>query len=249
MQLLAWDLEYTGAAPGCMVTLGDPRREWDGATLELYSYPPDGQTGWRLKERADEGPFSPGDLVGLPRGTVTGPHIYIIASSFFTVGGRIAEAWMTDERGRGVQIRHVDSTTRRGNLAIGPYMPPGGILIPVRPLRPRTTYTVHVEFELDWDPPLRAERTFRFTTGKPHPDTLVLSGRNGVTVRSKSRARTYVEIQRVPARKRVWSGRVRPGKFHPFRRPLRSRGNHLICWVQPETARHRESSGCVANRW
>lgn len=249
MQLLAWDLEYTGAAPGCMVTLGDPRREWDGGSLQLYTYPADGQTGWRLKDRADELPFTPGDLIGLPRGRVTGPHIYVLATAPFLMEGRIVRASMTDVRGRPVAIKWVDNTTRSRGRELGPYIPPGGIIIPVRPLSPRTTYTVSVAFELDSDPPLRAERTFSFTTGKRHADAKVAAvDRAGVLVKSKSRARAYVEVQRVPGRKRVWSGKVRPGKWHRFRR-LRGGGKHLFCFVQPETSRYREESGCTLSPW
>ena len=44
----------------------------------LYTYPGEGAASVYASERAFEMPFVPGDFVGLPQGTTTGPHIYLM---------------------------------------------------------------------------------------------------------------------------------------------------------------------------
>ncbi|HEU5324052.1 MAG TPA: hypothetical protein VFX28_24835, partial [Methylomirabilota bacterium] len=97
-----------------------------------------------------ESPFVPGDLVGLPMGTVTGPHLVVMP--FGQVSGlgpdqsygptRVVAASLAGPSGL-VEVRSVDQSTvgPRGNL--GAYLQ-GAILIPVTPLAPASTYRARV---------------------------------------------------------------------------------------------------------
>jgi hypothetical protein len=110
----------------------------------VLSYPGDGTTGIYYSEQAAESPFVPGDLVGLPQGTTTGPHLYVYVWGPWTKewrGVRVAAASLAGPDGQSLEVRTVD----RDSDKIGPYLPPGSaILIPVAPLKPATTYRASV---------------------------------------------------------------------------------------------------------
>src|SRR4051794_40865380 len=78
MQMLGPGLARSGYANGCMYT-------WPGydrpnpAQPQLLTYPGQGTTKWRYEERASEGPFTPGELVGLGKDALTGPYLYVLA--------------------------------------------------------------------------------------------------------------------------------------------------------------------------
>src|SRR5262249_55243813 len=58
---------------------------WPGMTRSappgpvVYTYPGDGASSVPYTQTAHESPFVPGDFVGLPQGTTTGPHLYVLA--------------------------------------------------------------------------------------------------------------------------------------------------------------------------
>jgi cysteine-rich secretory family protein len=117
-------------------------------TDTFYSYPgPNRSIAWA--QNAAEGPSVPGDSVGLPQGTTTGPNLIV-----WCFGPRNAP--LTDirsatlKRGDGtkVDIRIVDD---RNGFPI----PGSGFLIPVKPLKPGRTYTGKVTFSSQY-----AKRTF-----------------------------------------------------------------------------------------
>lgn len=162
MQLLGPGLAETGYAPGCMWT-------WPGytrlkpASTQTYSYPGPGTTIYYAEEAA-ESPFVPGDFVGLPEGTETGPHLFV-----FAFGEQARAVDITDAKLVGpteqVAVRTVDNLTDR----VGLYLPPGGILIPEQPLAPDSEYHAVVDGTVnnrteDWEPvvtPVHWEWTFR----------------------------------------------------------------------------------------
>lgn len=142
MQLLAPALSESGFSSGCMVTLGGWIRPGPSAP-ELLTYPGDRTTFLYPTERAGEWPFTPGAFVGLKEGSVTGPYLYLLA--WGSGAGRILSASLIGPAGP-VELRTIDNETvgLLGNL--GSYLPPGGMLIPVRPLVAGATYHAAVTF-------------------------------------------------------------------------------------------------------
>jgi hypothetical protein len=106
-----------------------------------YTYPGAGTVGFRFEETAAESPFTPGEKVGIPAGTLTGPYLYVMFDGPFMAGGRAAAtgASLTGPDGP-VELAVVDNTTPD----VGSYLPTGVELIPLRPLRPRAAYTAAV---------------------------------------------------------------------------------------------------------
>jgi hypothetical protein len=115
----------------CLVTL-DPTRRPAPAFPQLFTYPGPGARIYS-KEVASEAPFAPGELIGIPAGKTTGPYLYV-----FAFGGsetsRIASAVLRKKQGkrfrRKVKVKVVDGT----NPQLGPFIPPGGMVIPVKGL-------------------------------------------------------------------------------------------------------------------
>lgn len=141
-QILAPQLAVTGVADAngyvCMSTF----RGYDHARFAqdgLFSFPGDGRQDVPIAEVASERPFVPGDLVGLPQGTRTGPHLYVFAAGPSADFLRISEAILDGPEGP-IEVRHVDNGSER----IAGFLPPGGIVIPVRRLEPATTYRARV---------------------------------------------------------------------------------------------------------
>ena len=137
MQLLAPALAEMGIDGGCATT-------WPGyvraaPSRALYSYPGDGVRGIPYEQVASERPFVPGDFVGLPEGTRTGPHLYVLSHAEGRSVPVLQTATLTGPDGP-VEVRSVTSQSPE----VGAYLPPGAILIPARPLRPKTTYRAHV---------------------------------------------------------------------------------------------------------
>ncbi|MGZ4403449.1 MAG: CAP domain-containing protein, partial [Gaiellaceae bacterium] len=157
IQLMSPQLRQVGveASSGfvCVTTWpGYDSSDWKKPTV--FSVPGNGATGVPYAETADELPFVPGDVVGLPRGTRTGFNIMVFAEGVLDPSHlRITAATLTGPRGP-VALRTVDRTTS----TVGPYLPSGsGFLIPVAPLEPGTTYRASVSFGRS-----KAQRTWHF---------------------------------------------------------------------------------------
>lgn len=153
----------------CMVTLGD-RDAANPDDIRLITVPGAGQFV-PPAQIARESPFVPGDEVGLPQGTKTGPHIYVYAvgpERFDRVTVQAATLTAADT-GETVPLRWVDADSPRS----GKYLDGGVILIPAEPLRENTTYTVRTEAATvnDAGTRLLISRTSSFSTG---PDELGL---------------------------------------------------------------------------
>ena len=159
IQLMSPELRQVGieASSGyvCVTTWpGYGSSGWKRPTV--FSVPGNGSTRVPYAETADEFPFVPGDVVGLPRGTRTGFNIMVFAEGLRDPWhAHITAATLTGPHGP-VALRTVDRT----NATIGPYLPSGsGFIIPVAPLEPATTYKASVVFGNG-----QARRTWHFTT-------------------------------------------------------------------------------------
>ena len=134
------------------------QRTWPTDTT--FTYPGNGVRGVPPSEAAQELPFVPGQFVGIPEGRTTGRELFVYLNRAGQPGQaqvKILSASLRGPRGA-VAIRTVDNTTP----TIGPYLT-GGILIPVKPLAPRTTYTARVAIA---DGSATIRHTWRFTTAK-----------------------------------------------------------------------------------
>jgi hypothetical protein len=158
IQLMSPELRQVGieASSGfvCVTTWpGYASSRWK--TPRVFTVPGDGARGVPAAETADELPFVPGDVVGLPRGTKTGFNMMVYAEGVRDPWhAHITAATLTGPSGP-VALRTVDRTT----ATVGPYLPPGsGFLIPAAPLEPGTRYVATVSFGG------QARRTWHFTT-------------------------------------------------------------------------------------
>jgi len=158
IQLMSPELRQVGieASSGfvCVTTWpGYASSRW--RSPRVFTVPGDGARGVPAAETADELPFVPGDVVGLPRGTKTGFNMMVYAEGVRDPWhAHITAATLTGPSGP-VALRTVDRTT----ATVGPYLPPGsGFLIPAAPLEPGTRYVATVSFGG------QARRTWHFTT-------------------------------------------------------------------------------------
>lgn len=142
MQLLAPELSVSGFAPGCMITLGGYERT-PPAEPELLTYPGNGTSFIYPTEQANEWPFTPAPFVALKQGATTGPYLFVLG--WGTSSGRLTSGSLTGPSGA-VQVRTVDNSTTGPLGDLGSYMPPGGMLIPVKALSPGKRYTATATF-------------------------------------------------------------------------------------------------------
>jgi hypothetical protein len=187
MQLLGPPLSVTGYAPGCMFTWPGYLREAPPVP-QLLTYPGNATTWIYHRETASESPFVPGQFIGLRAGTQTGPHLYVLA--WGAPSGQITSASLTGPSGP-LEVRTVDNTTRSSLGDLGGYLPAGGILIPVRPLAPGTTYAASVAFTPSQQPPLTVAWTFA---------TAVAANTMSTSLRRRGRA---VLPRGLPAKQRI----------------------------------------------
>jgi hypothetical protein len=164
-QLLAARLSEMGADERygwvCATTWPGMNRSHTAAGV-LYSYPGDGRTEVPAAQTVSESPFTPGDFVGLPEGTTTGPHLYVMVDvPGDDASAQITSASLTGPRGP-EDVRWVDNHTDQ----IGPYLPPGGIVIPAHPLARGAGYTASVAVVAGGE---QLSRTWSFTTVPNRP--------------------------------------------------------------------------------
>jgi hypothetical protein len=134
-------ISSTGAADfagfGCVeIELGTLRTPPSAPVA--YSYPGNHRTGVPASQKARELPTSPAQTVGL--GTkATGPNLFVYFDGPWSDGSRaqVESAALTSAHGS-IGVRWLDNSS--SNLLA----PTGAILIPVKPLLPRTVYRVHV---------------------------------------------------------------------------------------------------------
>jgi hypothetical protein len=161
-----------------------------GPSDVVYTVPRDGRTGVPPSEVARELPLTPGDLLGLPAGLATGPHLLVLADGPFARDDatRLARATLRGPSGA-VALRRVDDADPR----IAPYIPPGGIVVPLAPLAPATTYVASAT--VAGADGVRLSRTWSFRTAgsplralpRPRPPRASLRGRARVRVAVRGR--------------------------------------------------------------
>jgi hypothetical protein len=112
-----------------------------------YSYPGNMQTNWPSSESAAEGPFTPGDLVGLPQPTVTGPYLFALFAGpwpAFSATVTLTSATLAGPVGA-VAIKTVDGNTPTpAGIPLGDYIGSSAMLIPTAPLEAGATYTAQL---------------------------------------------------------------------------------------------------------
>jgi hypothetical protein len=179
-QLLAPRLDRMGAAEsqgwGCATTLASRNRPAPPADI-TYTYPGDGAQDWASAQTASEGPYTPGEQVGIPAGTQTGPYLYVMFDGPDLAPWSTAQATgatLTGPAGA-VPVVTVDNTT----AGLTNYLPTGMEVIPSSPLQPNTTYTAAVSANVTpggGNNVARAfTRTWSFTTGGP-PNAIRITG-------------------------------------------------------------------------
>jgi hypothetical protein len=137
-------------------------------TIVGYSYPGNGQTDWPTSETAAEGPFTPGDLVGLPQPMTTGPYLFVLFAGpwpAFSAYLSITSATLTGPSGP-VAIKTADGNTPTPQgVTLGAYIGTAGMVIPVAPLTAGATYTAQVDGSVDNNgTPVPVSERFSFTT-------------------------------------------------------------------------------------
>ena len=146
-QLLEPRLDAMGADDrqgyGCASTLWSLNRP-DPPGNVTYTYPANGAQRWSTDFVARELPFTPGEKVGIPQGTKTGPYLYVMfdgpgAFPHWAPGSKALSASLTGPEGP-VPLTVVDNHTPglQNYLSIGPE------LIPRAPLRANSTYTAAI---------------------------------------------------------------------------------------------------------
>jgi hypothetical protein len=173
LQLYAPELLTIGAFEngkyGCHTTFPGYTRPAPAADT-FYSYPGDGaRIPWF--EEARENPSVPGDEVGLPQGTITGPdmQVYWRGPDDAVPLSDLVAATLTDDSGTAIDARTV------GNQQNGLALPGSGFVIPVRPLKPATSYGATATFS-SGDPanPRTLTHSWSFrTTSLPSPKSAV----------------------------------------------------------------------------
>lgn len=231
MQALGPELEQMGVWGGCATT-------WPGytrttATPTLYSYPGHGTSGHYFEETASENPYVPGDFVGLPQGTQTGPHLYVMAQGL--PRGRLTSASLSGPSG-GVEVRAVDNMTD----GLGSYLPPGGIIIPVSPLAPRQVYTASATFEAgEGEPPL--SRVWSFGTRGLSPASSLRAEGGHLLAATASPAPLSVVVQRVSDNGRVASRQLVNGETWV---PALAEGAYVACLYQAPQGAYDGANEC-----
>jgi hypothetical protein len=220
MQLLAPALAETGYDHGCKITIAGWTRPQPPAP-QIFTYPGNGTRTIYPSEVANEGPFVPGDFVGLPLGTTTGPHIFVLG--FGTGKAHLTDASLTGPNGP-VDIRTVDNFTD----TVGIYLPDGGMIIPAQPLVTGATYTAHAALNgtaYDWS----------FSAGKLLP---ALNGQFDAKTfsafaTSSSGAPISAVVKRLPSGTAVASKTLASGEVW---KPALGGGRFVVEYTQPETA-------------
>ena len=179
MQMLNPRLSVSGADDHagylCLWTMPEPGEVSVPAEDVVRTFPGRGAQDVPTQETALEEPFVPGDFAGLPQGTTTGPHLYVLpdgpwAARSETLDGGLSSAVERPIvvehaalRGPGgpVPLRVIDA---RSDPRLTTYLPAGAILIPVAPLQPAVLYTAEVLL-LSPETGVRRNHAWSFTTG------------------------------------------------------------------------------------
>ena len=215
----------------------------------VYAYPGEG-VRFRFEETAGELPRTPGELVGIPAGTKTGPYLLLSVDGpglYQLAQARMTAATLVGPDGP-VEVRRVDNTTP----GMGGFIPTGGQIIALNPLRPRSNYTAHVRFEIQnlFEKTTRVvEKTWSFVTLRLDPKTEIDAnvGSDGygegsdVLLTSLSGAAGTVRAVR-PATGETRTFTVRSHKRQEMGLPA---GRWQLCVGQPATVDYEAHASCL----
>jgi hypothetical protein len=213
-------------------------------TPTTYTYPGPG-VAVATSERASELPFTPGQLVGIPAGTLTGPYLIILAAA---PGASPLDdpAMLTDVSLVGpdgsVALKTVDGMTSVPDGApdrLAAYMAPGGFIIPLHALRPASRYKAHAIVTYAG---ASSSDTWHFTTVSLDPHSrLSLAGRR---LRFGSRSRATITVVFTAIGRRAQASRVRIAPGHSAALRL-SPGSWRACGTQPARGAYGPYRGCL----
>jgi hypothetical protein len=163
-----------------------------GPSDVVYTVPGDGRAGVPPSELVRELPLTPGDLLGLPAGVPTGPHLLVLADGPFARDDatRIVAARLRGPAGP-VAVRWIDDADPR----VGPYIPPGGVVVPLAPLAPATTYVASAT--VAGADGVRLARTWSFRTAGALLSALPAPRPPRASSRGRARVRVAVRGRRV----------------------------------------------------
>jgi hypothetical protein len=179
-QLLAPRLDRMGAAEtqgyGCATTLASRHRPAPAQNI-TYTYPGDGVQGWVSSQIAAEGPYTPGQQVGIAAGTRTGPYLYVsfdgpALDPFATA--QATDATLTGPGGP-IPVAIADNTT----TGLTNYLPTGMEVIPRDALKPMSVYTASVAATVTpfgGGATIPFSHTWSFTTGGGQENAATISG-------------------------------------------------------------------------
>jgi hypothetical protein len=224
----------------CATTLLGRDRPQPAAPI-VYTYPDNG-TVHRFEETAAEGPYTPGMLVGVPAGTLTGPYLYVMIDGPWSVYAKatITAASLTGPDGP-VAIKTVDNTTP----GLVGYLPTGGELIPLAPLRGRATYTVSVTAAVEGSAPISHQWSFSTQPRAPlsWATAAVVGERLRVRFDSSSSVPAQVTLTRVDGAAGP-STSITPGQVTEL---APGAGTWRVCYVQLAGGEYDGDQRCVGS--
>ena len=166
-------------------------------SAQVWTMPGDAVNGVAASELANEEPVTPNSFIGVPPGATTGPQILV-----WTANGpaKIVSARLTSDDGTDREVRWVDNTTQN----IGDYLQPGGIVVPIQPLRDKARYVASVTLTAGRR---TITRRWSFATGSvaaPAPSAVTVAGPDPCPpARTKAKkARTALKKARTAYKKR-----------------------------------------------
>lgn len=224
-QLLAPRIDRMGASEnggyGCATTFGSRARPAPASDV-TYTYPGDGAQGWVASQTAAEGPYTPGQRVGIPEGAETGPYLYAMFDGPLLSGFEAASGATGSLAGPGggVPVAVVDNTT----AGLENYLPTGAELIPRTPLAPGTAYTAQVAATVEG---VAFSHRWRFTTADG-PDPFRAKARRKktkilVTVKALSDVRAAIKVGGRRATKEIKAGTTFRQRFPAPAGPVKVR--------------------------
>jgi hypothetical protein len=213
----------------------------DPVTTTVYTYPGDGSTIYP-SEVAREQPWTPGELVGIPQPRRTGPYLLVFVDapgqSPFNNPATLSDATLDGPTGP-VAIATADgSTPVPTGGTLGPYLYPGGFVIPHGPLAPATTYRAHVVVTFAG---VQTPHDWSFTTSGGDPHSKLTASHGTLSFASRSPQPVHVTFTR------SGGGRAPPLTIQPGAtvRLSLSPGSWQACGHQPATAVYSGYGGCV----
>ncbi len=245
-QLLAPRLQSLGSADtagfSCTTTFPGWTRPAP-ATTAVFTYPGPGAVA-PPSELARELPYTPGQLIGIAAGAVTGPYLVVLVDapgqSPLDNPAILSGATLTGPAGP-VAVETVDGTASLAGATgmLAAYISPGGFVIPLAPLQPNSTYRAHVVVGFGG---IATVHDWAFTTTGEDPQSRLTAGGGRLRFSSRSRGRVRVTFTS-PAGARAAPLTLAPGQSKPLRL---TPGSWQACGVQPADGGYAGSTQCLS---